>query len=95
MPLLVSMPMTMTMTMSFDRPPAQVEAAHQGIDAGVGLLVGVAGQMGVAGGREDAVVAQDVLNILQADTGLDQVGCIAVAKAVGGDLFFRPQAMAT
>ena len=35
------------------------------------------------------------LHVLQADTGLDQVGCIAVAKALGRDLFFSPQAMAT
>ena len=34
---------------------------------------------GVAVGGEDGVVAQDVLHVLQADAGLYQVGCIAVA----------------
>jgi hypothetical protein len=55
----------------------------------------VAGQVGVAGGGENAVVAQNLLHFQQVNPGLDQVGCIAVAKAVGGDLFFSPQSMAT
>ena len=71
--------MSMSMPMSFDRSPAQVEAAHQGIDALAGQGLGLSGQVGVAVGGEDGVVAQDLLNVLQADTGLDQVGCIAVA----------------
>ena len=36
-----------------------------------------------------------LLAFQQVNPGLDQMGCIAVAKAVRGDLFFRPQAMAT
>ena len=39
----------------------------------------LAAQVGVAGGGENGVVAQDPLDVLQADAGLDQVGCIAVA----------------
>jgi hypothetical protein len=64
---------------SFDRSPAQVEAAHQGIDALGGQCLGLAGQVGVAVGGEDGVVAQDLLDVLQADAGLDQVSCITVA----------------
>ena len=55
----------------------------------------MAGEVRVAGGGEDRMVAQDLLHFQQVNPGLDQMGCIAVAKAVGGDLFFRPQAMAT
>ena len=79
--LVMAMPMPMRehAAPSLDRPPAQVEAAHQGIDALGSQCLALAGQVGVAVGGEDAVVAQDVLNVLQADTGLDQVGCVAVA----------------
>ena len=66
--MLVSMSMTMPMPMSFDRSPAQVEAAHQCIDALGGQRLALGAQVGVAVGGEDGVVAQDVLNILQADT---------------------------
>jgi hypothetical protein len=75
----VAMAMAEHAAPSFDRSPAQVEAAHQGIDALGGQCFGLAGQVGVAVGGEDGVVAQDVLNILQTDAGLDQVSCIAVA----------------
>ena len=51
--------------------------------------------MGVARGGEDGVVAQNLLHLQQVNPGLDQVGCIAVAKAVGGYLFFSPQSVAT
>jgi hypothetical protein len=40
-------------------------------------------------------VAQNLLHFQQVNAGLDQVCCIAVAKAVWSDLFFRPQSMAT
>ena len=48
--------------MSFDRSPAQVEAAHQGIDALAGQCLGLSGQVGVAVGGEDRVVAQGVIH---------------------------------
>ena len=72
-----------------------MEAAHQGFDAHTHEVIGVAGQVGVAGGGENAVVAQDLLHFQQVDPGLDQMGGIAVAKAVGRDLFFSPQSMDT
>ena len=72
-----------------------MEATHQGFDAHTHLLVGVAGQVGVAGRGENRVMTQNLLHFKQVNPGFDQVGCIAVAKTVGCDLFFSPQAMAT
>ena len=40
-------------------------------------------------------MAEDLLHLEQIDTGLDQMGCIAVTQAMGGDLFFIPQAATT
>jgi hypothetical protein len=72
-----------------------MKARHQGLDANTGFGVGVIGEVGVAGGGENGIVAQNLLNFQQVNAGLDQVCCIAVAKTVRGDLFFRPQARAT
>ena len=55
-------------------------------------MFGLVGQVGIAGGGEDGVMAEEFLHLDQIDASLDQVGCIAVPKAVGGDVFFRPQA---
>ena len=54
-------------------------------------MLGLVGQVGIAGGGEDGVVTEDLLDFDQVDAGFDQVGCIAVAQTVRGDLFFRPQ----
>jgi hypothetical protein len=59
------------------------------------LIVGVAGEVGVACGGENAVVAQHLLHLKQVDPGLDQMCGITVAKAVWGNLFFSSQACAT
>ena len=58
-------------------------------------MLGLIGQVGIADGGEDGVMAEEFLYLDQINTGLDQVGCIAVAQAVRGDLFFRPQALTT
>ena len=58
-------------------------------------MLGLVGQMGVADGGENGVMAEEFLYLDQIDTGLDQVGCIAMSKRVGRDLFFRPQALTT
>ena len=58
-------------------------------------MLGTVSQMRIAGGGENGVVPEELLDLDQIDTGLDQVSGIAVAKAVGGDLFFRPQVSAT
>ncbi len=41
-------------------------------------MLGLIGQMGIAGGGEYGVVAEEFLHLDQNDTGLDQVGGIAV-----------------
>ena len=58
-------------------------------------MLGLIGQMGIAGGGEYGVVTEEFLHLDQIDTGLDQVGGIAVTQAVGCNLFFRPQAETT
>ena len=54
-------------------------------------MLGLVGQVGVANGGENRVMAEVFLDLDQIDTGLDQVGGIAVAQAVRGDVFFKPQ----
>ena len=73
----------------------EAEAIHQAVDAFDGVMLGLVGQMGVAGGGEDGVMAEDLLDLDQIDAGLDEVRGIAVAQAVWGDLFFIPQAAMT
>lgn len=58
-------------------------------------MLGLVGEVGVAGGGEDAVVAEELLDFDQIDAGLDEMGGIAVTQAVGRDLFFSPQPRAT
>ena len=58
-------------------------------------MLGLVGQMGISGGGENGVMAEEFLYLDQIDTGLDQVGGVTVAKAVRGDVFFRPQARTT
>jgi hypothetical protein len=59
------------------------------------VVLGLIGQVGVAGGSEDRVMAEDLLYLDQVNAGFDQVSGIAVPKTVRGDLFFRPQAVMT
>ena len=80
---------------SFDTSPIEAESCHQSLDANTGQIVGVAGEMGIARGGQNAVMAQNLLNFKQVNSGFDQVSCIAVAQTVGCDLFFSPQSMAT
>ena len=75
---------------SFGRPPLDGEAIHQGVDPIECVMLGLVGEVGVAGGGENAVMTEDLLDLDQIDTGFDQVSCITVAQAVGRDLFFSP-----
>ena len=54
-------------------------------------MLGAVSEVGIAGGGEDGVMAEEFLYLDQIDTGLDQVSGIAVPQAVWGDLFFTPQ----
>lgn len=64
---------------SFDVPPGEGESAHELVDALEGVLLGLIGEVGVAGGGEDAVVAEEFLHLDQINAGLDEVGRIGVA----------------
>ncbi len=54
-------------------------------------MLGLVSQVGIASGGENGVMAEEFLHLDQIDTGLDQVRGIAVAQAVRGNLFFKPQ----
>ena len=55
-------------------------------------MLGLVGQVGIADGGENGMMAEEFLYLDQINTGLDQVRRIAMAQAVRRDLFFRPQA---
>ena len=52
-------------------------------------------QVRVPGGGQDGAMAEDFLHLEQIDARFDQMGSVAVAQAVQGDLFFIPQAATT
>ena len=58
-------------------------------------MPGLVRQVGISRGGQYGVVAEDFLYLNQIDTGFDQVSGIAVAQAVGADVFFRRQAKTT
>ena len=58
-------------------------------------MLGLVGQVGIANRGENRVMAEKLLYFDQIDPGFDQVGGVAVAQAVRGNLFFTPQAAAT
>jgi hypothetical protein len=57
--------------LSFDTPPVHGKTTHQRIDQGVGLLIGGIGQMGITGGGQDTMVAEDFLNFKQVNACFD------------------------
>jgi hypothetical protein len=75
-------------TGSFDFPPCDGKVIHQRIDQLAGILIRTGGEMGITGGGQNAVMAEDFLDFEQVDAGFDQMGCIAVPKAVRGAIFF-------
>ena len=68
---------------------------NQVVDQFVGIALLVGGEMGIAGGGQDGAVAEDLLNGQQIDAGFQQMGGVAVAQAVRGDLFFIRQSATT
>jgi hypothetical protein len=58
-------------------------------------MLGLVGQMGISGGGEYRVMAEEFLYLDQIDAGLDQVRCVAMPQRMWRDLFFRPQAPTT
>ena len=59
-----------------------MKAIHQAVDPFSGVVLGLVGQMGIARGGQNGVMAEVFLYLDQIDAGLDQVGRIAVAQAV-------------
>ena len=64
---------------SFDRAPVDGEAIHQAVDAVDGVMLGLVGQVRVADGGENGVMAEDLLDFDQVDAGFDQVCGIGVS----------------
>lgn len=58
-------------------------------------MAGVGCEVGVAGGGQDASMAEDFLHLQQINARLNQVSGITVAQTMGGNLFFTPQASTT
>jgi hypothetical protein len=61
----------LTKALSFDTPPVHGKTTHQRIDQRVGLLVRGVGQVGIAGGGQDTVVAKDFLDFEQVNACFD------------------------
>ena len=80
---------------SSDRPPVDGEAIDQLVDDLPYCVLRRGGQMGVANGRQNRAVAEEIADLEQIDTGLDQMGGITVAKTMGRNLFFNPQSTIT
>lgn len=55
-------------TESFDCPPFNGKGVHQPIDELCCVMVRIGGQVGVFGGSQDGVMAEDFLNLEQIDT---------------------------
>lgn len=58
-------------------------------------MVGMGSQVGILCRGQDAPMTEDFLHLQQVNARFDQMGGIAVAQAVQGDLFFIPQACTT
>ena len=78
---------------SFGLPPVDGEAVHQIIDDLLGIVLRIGGEVGVTGGGQDRVMAEDLLHLKQIHTGLDQMGGIGMAQTVRGDLFLMGYAL--
>ena len=72
-----------------------MQAAHQTVDDGDGLLLSGLGEPRVArrGGR--AGVAEQALDMAQAQSLLEQMGCEAVTQGVDGYFFLIPHSSTT
>ena len=75
--------------------PTDVDVPDQLVDACLRGKLPLFGEMGVAQGREDGLVAEDFLHFQQVDARFNQMGGIAVAQAVRRNSFFKPQSRAT
>ena len=67
----------------------------QRIDACLRGELTLFGEMGVAQGGEDGLMAEDFLHFQQVNARFNQMRGIAVAQAVWRNSFFKPQSRAT
>ena len=63
---------------SFDRPPRDGETIDRLVDDLLGRVLRRSGQMGISSSRQNRAVAEEVADLEQIDTGLDQMGGITV-----------------
>ncbi len=63
---------------SFDAPPLDGEPIHQVVNQLVGVAISARGELGVADGGGNVMVAEDFLHLKQINPRLDQVGCVAM-----------------
>lgn len=80
---------------SFYVPPFEGKAAHQFINQLKGIAVRMGSQAGIFGGGQDTVVAENFLYFEQANTCLNQMGCIAMTQTVWSNFFLIPHSRAT
>jgi hypothetical protein len=75
---------------SFDPPSVDAKATYQRIDKLACIPVRTIGQVGIASGGQDTVVAEDFLDFEQINARFDQMSGIGMAKAVRRNSFFKP-----
>ena len=75
--------------------PTDLDLPHQQVDTCAAGELALLGEMGVAQGGEDGLVAEDFLHFQQVNARFDQMRGIAMAQAVRRNSFFRPQSRTT
>ena len=75
--------------------PTDLDLPHQQVDTCTAGELALFGEMGVAQGGEDRLVAEDLLYFQQVNTRFDQMGGVAMAQAVWGNSFLKPQSWMT
>ena len=75
--------------------PTDLNLPHQQVDACAAGELALKGEMGVAQGGEDGLVAEDLLYFQQVNARFDQMRGIAMAQAVWGNSFLKPQSRVT
>lgn len=58
-------------------------------------MPGATGKMGISNSAENAGMAENLLDFQQVYAGFQQVSGIAVTQAMRGNLFLKPQSLAT
>lgn len=75
---------------SYNLLPIDLDLAHQIVYVGFGGFLALLGEMGVAGGGEDGVMAEYLLYFKQVNARFDQMSGIGMTKAMRRNSFFKP-----